>query len=61
VENAPLGVQAANRAGVRCVVVLNSSPLSPRDFRELIKDEKNIFKNMNAANGYLKSWCAAEP
>jgi beta-phosphoglucomutase len=61
VENAPLGVQAARRAGLRCIVVLNSSPLTTFDFRELIKDEHNIFKDMNAASRFLISWCAAEP
>jgi HAD superfamily hydrolase (TIGR01509 family) len=61
VENAPLGVQAARRAGLRCIVVLNSSPLSAFDFRALIKDENNIFRDMNAASGFLLSWCAAEP
>ena len=61
VENAPLGVQAARRAGLRCIVVLNSSPLTAFDFRELIKDEHNIFKDMNAASRFLISWCAAEP
>jgi beta-phosphoglucomutase len=61
VENAPLGVQAARRAGLRCIVVLNSSPLSAFDFRELIKDENNIFRDMNAASEFLLSWCAAEP
>ena len=60
VENAPLGVQAARRAGLRCIVVLNSSPLSVFDFRELIKDEYNIFRDMNAASGFLLSWCAAK-
>ena len=60
VENAPLGVEAASRAGLRCIVVLNSSPLSASDFRELIKDGNNIFRDMNAASGFLLSWCAAK-
>ena len=59
VENAQLGVQAAKGAGVKCIVVLNSSPLTAYDFREFIDDEKDIFKDMNEANGLLKSWCTA--
>jgi beta-phosphoglucomutase len=36
VENAPLGVQAANNAKIKCIVVLNSSPLSPDDLKGII-------------------------
>jgi beta-phosphoglucomutase len=59
VENAPLGVQAARRAGVKCIVVLNSSPLFASDFSESIEDTSFIFKDMNAVSGLLKKWCAA--
>ena len=60
VENAPLGVQAAEASWVKVHCILNSSPLSAFDFRELIKDEYNIFRDMNAASGFLLSWCAAK-
>jgi beta-phosphoglucomutase-like phosphatase (HAD superfamily) len=60
VENAPLGVQAARRAGVKCIVVLNSSPLPPSDFSESIENESYIFKDMDAVKGFLKKWCAAD-
>jgi beta-phosphoglucomutase len=43
VENAPLGVQAANNAGIKCVVVLNNSPLMVSDFKSLISQDE-IFK-----------------
>ena len=59
VENAPLGVQAARRAGVKCIVVLNSSPLSASDFSESIENESHIFKDMDAVSGLLKKWCSA--
>jgi HAD superfamily hydrolase (TIGR01509 family) len=57
VENAPLGVQAANNAGIKCIVVLNSSPLSILDFKGIIKDEKSIFRDIKAANSAIKDWC----
>lgn len=58
-ENAPLGAQAARRAGVKYIVVLNSSPLSASDFSESIENESHIFKNMDAVSGLLKKWCSA--
>ena len=57
VENAPLGVQAANNAGIKCIVVLNSSPLSILDFKGIIEDEKNIFKDIKSAGDAIKDWC----
>lgn len=60
VENAPLGVQAARRAGVKCIVVLNSSPLPASDFSESVENESYIFKDMDAVKGFLKKWCAAD-
>lgn len=59
VENAPLGAQAARRAAVKCIVVLNSSPLSAGDFSESIENESHIFKDMDAVSGLLKKWCSA--
>ena len=57
VENAPLGVQAANNAGIKCIVVLNSFPLSILDFKGIIKDEKCIFKDIKSARGAIIDWC----
>jgi beta-phosphoglucomutase len=56
VENAPLGVQAANNARIKCIVVLNSSPLLPNDFEGIITN-KNIFSDIKIASGLLKNWC----
>jgi beta-phosphoglucomutase len=57
IENAPLGVQAAKRAGAKCIVVLNASPLTVDDFRGLIDNEKDIFRDINEASSYLMDWC----
>jgi beta-phosphoglucomutase-like phosphatase (HAD superfamily) len=57
IENAPLGVQAANNAGIKCIVVLNSSPLSILDFKGIIKDEESIFKDIKSAGGAIEDWC----
>jgi beta-phosphoglucomutase-like phosphatase (HAD superfamily) len=56
VENAPLGVQAANNARIKCIVVLNSSPLLPNDFEGIITNA-NIFSDIRMASGLLKDWC----
>jgi beta-phosphoglucomutase-like phosphatase (HAD superfamily) len=56
IENAPLGVQAANNARIKCIVILNSSPLLPVDFEGIIKSE-NIFTDIKMASGMLKDWC----
>ena len=56
IENAPLGVQAANNARIKCIVILNSSPLLPVDFEGIIKSE-NIFTDIKMASSMLKGWC----
>ena len=56
VENAPLGVQAANNAGIKCIVVLNNTPLMTSDFNSLISEE-GIFKETRSAKNVLQSWC----
>jgi HAD superfamily hydrolase (TIGR01509 family) len=55
VENAPLGVKAANNAAIPCIVTLNTSPLTIADFKGLIS-EHNIFKNSKSTRGFLKSF-----
>lgn len=40
VENAPLGVRAANSAGISCHVVLNNTPLARSDFKGIIPKDK---------------------
>ncbi|MFL6429993.1 MAG: HAD family hydrolase [Nitrososphaeraceae archaeon] len=56
VENAPLGVQAANSAGIKCIVVLNNTPLMISDFESLISQD-GIFKETRSAKNVLQSWC----
>jgi beta-phosphoglucomutase len=56
VENAPLGVKAANNAGIPCVVTLNTSPLTIGDFEGLISIDR-IFKDTASAGKFLKNWC----
>lgn len=43
VENAPLGVRAANSASIPCYVVLNNTPLARSDFKGIIP-ENRIFE-----------------
>lgn len=40
VENAPLGVKAANNAGIPCYVALNNSPLKRSDFEHIILQDR---------------------
>jgi beta-phosphoglucomutase len=56
VENAPLGVLAANNAGIRCIVTLNNTPLKISDFDGLISEE-SIFPDTNSASSFLKKYC----
>jgi len=56
VENAPLGVQAAKEAGIRCIVTLNNTPLKISDFDGLISDE-TTFPDTKSAGSFLKEYC----
>lgn len=40
VENAPLGVRAANSAGIACYVALNNTPLARSDFKGIIPEDR---------------------
>ena len=40
VENAPLGVRAANSASIGCYVALNNTPLARSDFKGIIPEER---------------------
>jgi beta-phosphoglucomutase len=58
VENAPLGVEAANNAGIKCIITLNSTPLNiSYDFDDLILKETKIFQDTKSAIDFLKKWC----
>jgi beta-phosphoglucomutase len=56
VENAPLGVEAANKAGIQCIVTLNTTPLEISDFKDLISEDR-IFPDTKSAASFLESWC----
>jgi beta-phosphoglucomutase len=56
VENAPLGVKSAKRAGISCMVTLNNTPLKIADFENLIMHEL-IFPNTRSAISYVKEYC----
>jgi HAD superfamily hydrolase (TIGR01509 family) len=58
VENAPLGVQAANKAGIECIVTLNNSTLTISDFKDLIEEDR-VFESTQSATEFLKNWCAS--
>jgi beta-phosphoglucomutase len=60
VENAPLGVKAANNAGIRCIVTLNNTPLNISDFEGLIASG-SIFQNTSSALSFLKEYCQSMP
>jgi HAD superfamily hydrolase (TIGR01509 family) len=60
VENAPLGVKAANNAGIRCIVTLNNTPLKISDFGGLIVSS-SIFPNTSSASSFLKKYCETIP
>jgi HAD superfamily hydrolase (TIGR01509 family) len=60
VENAPLGVKAANNAKLKCIVTLNNTPLKLSDFEGLIAQE-SIFPNTSSAISFLKEYCQNIP
>jgi beta-phosphoglucomutase-like phosphatase (HAD superfamily) len=60
VENSPLGVEAANKAGLKYIITLNNTPLNIHsDFKGLIPSdpEKITFDNTRSASKFLKKWC----
>jgi beta-phosphoglucomutase len=56
VENAPLGVRAANNAGIPCYVVLNNTLLSRADFEGIITQDR-IFGKTSSLKGLLEEMC----
>jgi beta-phosphoglucomutase len=60
VENSPLGVEAADRAGLKSIITLNNTPLDiHNDFKGVLSSdpEKFIFNDTRSASGFLKNWC----
>jgi len=51
-----LGIDAANAAGIQSLVVLNNSPLVPRDFEGKI-EKIRILKDTRSAFIQLHDWC----
>jgi beta-phosphoglucomutase len=56
VENAPLGAAAAEKAGMKCYIVLNNTPLSKGDFKGRIEDQK-IFETTGSLAEILEGMC----
>ncbi|AIF84913.1 haloacid dehalogenase superfamily protein, subfamily IA, variant 3 with third motif having DD or ED [Candidatus Nitrososphaera evergladensis SR1] len=56
VENAPLGVRAANNAGIQCYVALNNTLLLRSDFEGVIAKDR-IFEKTSSLKGLLKEMC----
>lgn len=52
VENAPLGVRAANSAGILCYVVFNNTPLVKEDFAGLVGADR-MFGKTSSLKGAL--------
>jgi beta-phosphoglucomutase len=58
VENAPLGVEAAHRAGIRCILTLNNTPLDiSSDFNNILSKETQIFRDTKSTIDFLRKWC----
>ena len=62
VENSPLGIKSAIRAGVRYIITLNNTPLDLSDFKDLLPTgEKEIndmvYKDTKSASKFLCDWC----
>ena len=60
VENSPLGIEAADKAGIPFIITLNNTPLEISDFRSLLEGDKQnnrIFKDTKAARNVLHDWC----
>jgi beta-phosphoglucomutase-like phosphatase (HAD superfamily) len=63
VENSPLGVEAANKASLECIITLNNTPLDiQNDFKEVMSSDpkKFTFKDTKSASNFLKNWCCGE-
>ncbi|KAF0870276.1 HAD family hydrolase [Candidatus Nitrosocosmicus agrestis] len=61
VENSPIGVDSAMKAGINYMVILNNTPLSLKDFTGLSQDEKvvskKMFRDIKTASPTILNWC----
>lgn len=63
VENSPLGVEAAYKAGLECIITLNNTPLDiHNDFKGATSSDpkKFAFKDTRSASKSLKNWCCSD-
>lgn len=56
IENAPLGIRAANNARIKCIVTLNNTPLQLSDFEGLVEHEL-MFADTRSVFSFLKEYC----
>jgi beta-phosphoglucomutase len=56
IENAPLGIRAANNARIKCIVTLNNTPLQLSDFEDLVEHEL-MFADTRSVISFLKEYC----
>jgi beta-phosphoglucomutase len=62
-ENSPLGAEAANKAGIQCIIRLNNTPLDIPDFKGIMfvdsdinNNNSRVFKDTKSASNFLKEW-----
>jgi HAD superfamily hydrolase (TIGR01549 family) len=63
VENSPLGVEAASKAGLEFIITLNNTPLDiQNDFKKVMSSDpkKFTFKDTRSTSNFLKNWCCVE-
>jgi beta-phosphoglucomutase-like phosphatase (HAD superfamily) len=63
VENSPLGVEAANKAGLECIITLNNTPLDiHNDFKKVMSSDpkKFTFRDTKSTSRILKKWCCVK-
>lgn len=64
VENSPLGVISASRAGIQYIITLNNTPLELSDFLSNPKDiefaRKRVFRDTQSAIKFLVDWCCRD-
>lgn len=61
VENAPLGIESAIKAGIDYIVTLNNTLLRLEDFHKLPKDSRitsrKVFVDTSTASPFILKWC----
>ena len=60
VENSPLGVEASNKAGLKCIITLNNTPLDVHnDFKGVMSSnlDKTTYSDTKSTSKFLKNTC----